>query len=138
MDLNRLKYIKALILLLILPNTSFAGISIELNKAEQVNDACRVFLVIKNTSEHAFSSIKLDLVLFNQDDVIHKNMAMELAPLEQQRKSVKAFDLKNYQCGEVGSLLVNKVIQCNTSTNADLDCMSLINLSTKNNIQITK
>ena len=138
MKLNNIKLVNALIVLMLLPCTSFAEVNIELNKVEQINDACRVFLVIKNNSNYDFNALKPDIVLFNQDDVIHKNMAIELAPLEKKKKSVKAFDLKNYQCANLSSLLVNKFIQCDSITSNDLDCMSLIHLTTKNNILITK
>ena len=138
MKIINLTLIKVLIILIILPSTSIAGVNIELNKVEQINEACRVFLVIKNNSSHDFNALKLDLVLFNQDDVIYKNMLVELAPLESEKKSVKAFDLKNYQCAHLSSLLVNKIFQCNSTTATDLDCMELINLSTKNDILITK
>ena len=124
--------------LAILPSATFANIDIELNKTEQQNKSCRVYLVIKNDSNFYFSAFKLDAILFNKDDIINKNVAINIAPLQQNKKIVKAFDVKNVQCKNMGSILVNKIMQCETDTDTNPDCMSLLELSSKNDIVITK
>ncbi len=113
------------------------NLSIELNKNEQRGNDCRIYLYAQNNSKHAFSSLKLDLVLFNQKGIINKNMALNLAPLPIAKKSVKAFDLKNTACKQIGSILINKVMQCEADSNKLDNCLQLLSLSSKTNTRFT-
>jgi len=114
------------------------NLSIELNKNEQRGNDCRIYLYAQNNSKHAFSSLKLDLVVFNQDGIINKNMALNLAPLPIAKKSVKAFDLKNTTCKQIGSILINKVMQCEADPNKLDNCLQLLSLTSKTNIRFTQ
>jgi hypothetical protein len=133
---NSIKFLATLTLLI--PNFAFASVMVELNKLEQKPSACRIYLVIENTSNLSFNSFKLDVVLFNKEAIISKNMAVELAPLPLTKKSVKAFDAKNIQCENIGSLLINKIYQCSAESGDQENCLSLLNLSSKNSIPVRK
>src|SRR3546814_13412190 len=52
-------------------------VSIELNKREPQESACRAYLVVKNTGERAFDSRKLDLVMFDRGGVVAKRLAVQ-------------------------------------------------------------
>ncbi len=126
-------------LLLAFPATAeMRVLEIELNKIEQRDQACRVYLFAKNKTQQKFTSFKLDVVLFNQNGIIQKNMAVNIAPLPVAKKIVKAFDLKQLDCDAIGSLLVNRVIECETASNDAPDCLSLLKLSSKNRIPFSK
>lgn len=114
------------------------ALEIELNKVEQRKQTCRVYLFAQNKTQQEFTSFKLDVVLFNQNGIIQKNMAVNIAPLPVAKKIVKAFDLKNLECDSIGSLLVNRIINCETVTNDSLNCLSLLQLSSKNKIPFSK
>lgn len=113
------------------------NLNIELNKSEQRGNDCRIYLYAQNNSKYAFNSLKLDLVIFNQNGIINKNMALNLAPLPATKKSVKAFDLKNTACKQIGSILINKVMQCGTNSNKLDNCLQLLSLSSKTNTRFT-
>ncbi|MEM7027339.1 MAG: hypothetical protein AAF410_03825 [Pseudomonadota bacterium] len=121
-----------------LPAIAIANVNIELNKTEQRNNSCRVYLVIKNDTDLAFNTFKMDMVLFNKEDIISKNMALNIAPLQSAKKIVKAFDVKNIKCDGIGSILINKVMECEAEPNSNSDCIAMINTSSKNNISISK
>lgn len=120
------------------PGIAIANVNIEINKTEQKEKSCRVYLVVKNDSALSFNTFKMDMVLFNQDDIIIKNMALNIAPLQSEKKIVKAFDLKSTKCNAVSSILVNKIMQCDAKEEKKPDCISMIKLSSKNDISISK
>lgn len=92
-----------------------AGVAVELNKLEQVEDACRAFLVIENGLEAGFETLALDLVVFDADGVIAERLAVDLAPLAAGKTSVKAFDIAGLACAEAGRFLMNGVLDCRTA-----------------------
>ena len=135
-NMNMLKIIFLAVCLF--PGIAIANVNIEINKTEQKEKSCRVYLVVKNDSDLSFQNFKMDMVLFNQDDIIIKNMALNIAPLQSEKKIVKAFDLKNIKCETVGSILVNNIMQCDAKEKSKPDCISMIQLSSKNDITISK
>lgn len=120
------------------PGIAIANVNIEINKTEQKEKNCRVYLVVKNDSAFSFDTFKMDMVLFDQDDIIIKNMALNIAPLQPEKKIVKAFDLKSTKCNTVSSILVNKIMQCDAKEEKKPDCISMIKLSSKSDISISK
>ena len=69
-------------------------------------------MVVNNSSETAYQSFKIDLVLFQTDGVIGKRFSIDLAPLKPKKKSVKLFEIDGIQCDKIGSLLINDVMEC--------------------------
>jgi hypothetical protein len=114
------------------------SIAIELNKLEPQGNQCRAYLVIQNKSSTNFSELKLDLVLFQLDGVIGRRFAVELAPLKANKRTVKLFDLEGTACDQVGSFLINDVMECKAESEAVNDCLQNITASTLTNVQLTK
>jgi hypothetical protein len=104
--------------------TAHAGaLAIELNKLEPQKDSCRAYVVVTNNSSTAYQSLKLDLVLFQPDGVIGRRFALDLGPLRAQKRSVKLFDI-DMPCDQVGSLLINDVLECNGETGSIPNCLA--------------
>jgi hypothetical protein len=104
--------------------TAHAGaLAIELNKLEPQKDSCRAYVVVTNNSSTAYQSLKLDLVLFQPDGVIGRRFALDLGPLRAQKRSVKLFDIDT-PCDQVGSLLINDVLECNGETGSIPNCLA--------------
>jgi hypothetical protein len=114
------------------------SISIELNKLEPQGQQCRAYLVIQNKGDTNYSELKLDLVLFRPDGVIGRRFAVELAPLKANKRTVKLFDLEGTACDEVGSFLINDVMECKAESGPVTDCLQSIVTSTLTNVQLTK
>lgn len=114
------------------------SISIELNKLEPQGQQCRAYLVIQNKGDTSYSELKLDLVLFRPDGVIGRRFAVELAPLKANKRTVKLFDLEGTACDEVGSFLINDVMECKAESGQVADCLQSIVPSTLTNVQLTK
>lgn len=118
--------------------TAAPAISVELNKLEPVDKGCRVYTVVDNPSATTFQTLKLDLILFHTDGVIGRRLALDLAPLKKEKKTVKMFDLEGTPCEKIGSFLVHDIMECKSEAGALDKCLDAISLKSLSNVQITK
>jgi hypothetical protein len=114
-----------------------AGLTIELNKLEPQKDSCWAYVVVTNNSSTAYQALKLDLVLFQPDGVIGRRFALDLGPLKAQKRSVKLFDLDT-PCDQVGSLLINDVLECNGETGSIPNCLADLTATSLAKAKLTK
>jgi hypothetical protein len=114
------------------------NIAIELNKLEPHNSDCRAYFVIDNKNDKSYDALKLDLVLFRPDGVIGQRFAVELAPLKAKKRTVKLFDVAGTACDDVGSFLINDVMECKAETGDVTDCLQDISVSSRTNNQLSK
>ena len=115
-----------------------ASLHIELNRLEERDDGCRVHLVLENTSPHAYSSYRLDLVIFAVDGVIARRVALEAAPLRANKTVVKEFELEGLACSRVGRLLLNDVSACASDTGEAHDCVAATRVSSRHGVSFIK
>ncbi len=113
-------------------------LGLELNKLEPQDKNCRAYLVVTNEGDTVYEAFKLDLVMFGPDGVIGKRFALDLAPIKADKKTVKLFDLDNVACDQVGSFLINDVMECKAGAAEADDCLSHLSLSSKGEVKITK
>ena len=104
---------------------------LELNKVEQVDNACRAYLLFENNNDTAFSDFRLDLVLFSPDGVITRRIAVDAAPLRAGRPTVKLFDLTDLNCDSIQRILVNDVAPCTDGSGAREDCVEILGLRSR-------
>ncbi|MFA5950185.1 MAG: hypothetical protein WC807_07870 [Hyphomicrobium sp.] len=114
------------------------ALSVELNKLEAQGNGCRAYVVVQNDSQTQFQSLKLDLVLFQQDGIIGRRFAIDLAPLKAQKRTVKLFDLEGIACDKIGSLLINDVVECKADTGPVDDCLGGMTVKSLTNVQLSK
>lgn len=114
------------------------GISLELNRVEDQGTACRVYFVLDNATADAFESFKLDLVAFGRDGVILRNVATEMGPLRPSKKIVKRFDLADLPCAGLGAILVNDVLDCRSGEAARTDCVDLLTVTSRAEVELAK
>lgn len=114
------------------------SIAIELNKLEPQGKTCRAYIVIQNKGTTNYQELKLDIVLFKSDGVIGKRFAVDLAPLKADKRTVKLFDIEDTACEEVGSFLINDVMECKAETGPLTDCLKDLNVSSRTNVELTK
>lgn len=106
-------------------------VSLELNKLEQVEDACRAYLVLQNGTETTFGELELDIVLFDREDVIQRRLAVNTAPLRAGKTTVKAFEIDRQRCDAVGRVLLNDVLKCSSDEGRRDDCLGLVSVSSR-------
>jgi hypothetical protein len=114
------------------------GLSVELNKLEPQERGCRAYVVVTNKTSTAYQALKLDLVLFQTDGVIGRRFAIDLGPLKPDKRTVKLFDLDATPCDQVGSFLINDVLECKTESEPITDCLAGITPTSLTKAQMTK
>lgn len=120
------------------PTGAAAKIAVELNKLETQQSSCRAYLVIDNQSEKSYDVLKLDLVLFQNDGIIGRRFALDLAPIKGKKRSVKLFDLDGVKCEAIGSFLINDIMECKSGGTDESACLDRLALSTRSNVQLSK
>ena len=114
------------------------GVTLELNKLEKSDKGCRAYVVVTNTSKSTYDAFKLDLVMFQSDGIIGRRFALDLAPVRPDKRSVKLFDLDGANCEEIGSFLVNDIMECRTSTGPATDCLANLKVKSLTKVEISK
>ena len=109
-------------------------VSVELNKLESTEGACRSFLVIANPTAAAIAALTLDLVVFDTEGVIARRLAIDLAPVRAESMSVKAFDMTGLDCTRIGRVLMNGVLACE-GDGADTPCEGPPSVSARGDVQ---
>jgi len=114
------------------------AISVELNKLEPQQNGCRAYVVVTNKGATEYQVLKLDLVLFQPDGVIGRRFAVDLGPLKPDKRSVKLFDIDNARCDQIGSFLINDVLECKAGQESKSDCLANITPSSLTKVQLIK
>ena len=76
--------------------------------------------------------------MFQSDGIIGRRFALDLAPVRPDKRSVKLFDLDGAQCEEIGSFLVNDIMECRTSTGPATDCLARLKVKSLTKVEISK
>ncbi len=117
---------------------SAGGISLELNKLEASDKGCRAYVVVSNPTSTTFDAFKLDLVMFQTDGVIGRRFALDLAPLRPSKRAVKLFELDGTKCDEIGSFLINDIMECRADGTAADDCLAKMKVNSLTKVEISK
>ncbi len=111
---------------------------IELNRLEERDVGCRVHLVLENKSPRAYTSYRLDLVIFSSDGVISRRLAVETAPLRANKTMVKEFELANLSCKLVGRILLNDIPACASDAGEMDECVTITRVSSRASVAFVK
>ena len=116
------------------------GIMIELNKAEDTaEDSCLAAFVVRNDMADPLDRFSLDLYVFDSEDIIARQLVIDLAPLRAEKTTVVRFPLLSQPCATIGRVLINDIPSCRSATTGeDLDCLSGLEVSSRNRIGLTK
>ncbi len=115
-----------------------AGVRVELNKLEEHQGNCRAYLLLQNRSGRAYSSFKLDLVMFDTDGIVARRLAVEGAPLPDAKTSLRVFDVPDLKCAGIGRILLNDVLNCGKSAADRSACLAAIRTTSRSAAQLVK
>jgi hypothetical protein len=101
---------------------------LEVNAAETANNRCLLTFLIENKTSKAIDSLKLELALFNPENIIQRRMVIEMGPLRGMRTIVRTFPAEG-ECGQTGAILVNDVVACSAGDPGE--CMDGLALSSR-------
>ena len=119
-------------------SASAEDITLELNKLEKSEKGCRAYIVVSNPTSSSYDAYKLDLVLFQTDGVIGRRLALDLAPVRADKRTVKLFDLEGTDCDGIGSFLVNDVLDCRTNAGPVNSCLAGLKVRSLTKVDISK
>tara|TARA_Y100001934_G_scaffold226447_1_gene271676 strand:+ start:176 stop:601 length:426 start_codon:yes stop_codon:yes gene_type:complete len=114
------------------------GISLELNSAKTVSEACETSFVVRNGLPHTLDRFQLDLYVFDTDGVIKSRSTIDLAPLRADKSTVLAFRLHAAPCASVSKVLVNDIPFCRAESGTVLDCLAGLSVSSRHSIEMAK
>jgi hypothetical protein len=114
------------------------SITLELNKLEPSDKGCRAYVVVSNSSANALDAFRLDLVMFQKDGVIGRRFALDLGPLRPSKRAVKLFEMDGTKCEDIGSFLVNDVMECRAGGAAVDDCLARLKVNSLTKVEISK
>lgn len=121
------------------PQAPKTDVAVELNKLETLKNGCRAYIVVNNTSQTEFKTLKLELALFRPDGIIGRRVAIDLAPLRAAKRTVKLFDMDGIACDQVGSVLINDVLECSKQGGGDEpDCLGRLSASSRTKAELLK
>lgn len=120
------------------PAQDATQIAVELNKLETIESGCRIYVVVDNKSETDFKTLKLDLVLFRTDGIVDQRFFVDLAPLRNHKRIVKLFELNKVACDDIGSFLVNDVVECRSESENVDGCLARMSVSSLAKAALTK
>lgn len=114
------------------------GLRVELNKLEPIDSACRAYLMFENHTDVNFTSLKLDLVMFDPQGIINRRLAVEGGPLPASKTSVKLFDIEGVSCSDVDRVLLNGILNCTSAQGERSDCLGLVETTSRNSTDFFK
>ena len=113
-------------------DTALSGsITIELNRLEPLDDACRVYFVIGNQTETTLTSLQPDVYVFDPDGVILRRLAFDTPPMPPGSQRVRVLDLAGNACSQVGRMLMNGLLLCETEAGPRDDCGTVLTTSSR-------
>ncbi|MYZ49558.1 hypothetical protein [Propylenella binzhouense] len=108
------------------------AISLELNKLEGAQGACRAYFLVQNEMPVALDEMRLDVFLFDRSSVVLRRVALTYSDIRSNRMKVALFDLPDLDCGKIGRLLVNDVLACTIEGGKPIpDCADLLTVSSR-------
>lgn len=114
------------------------GLSIELNKVEDIDGNCVASFVVENGLGQELDRFNLDLFIFDDKGVITRQVLLDLAPLRKDKTSVARFVLTNGACADTAKVLVNDIPACRASDGQNLDCLKNLAVFSRSPIQLLK
>ncbi|MBY8977091.1 hypothetical protein KHP62_14835 [Rhodobacteraceae bacterium NNCM2] len=127
------------VLALLIPVAGHAAdgnVRVELNKLVPQDNACQAYILVENGSAKSFSTLTLDLVMFDPDGIISKRLAVDLAPLRAGKTSVKVFGIDAIACDGLSRILVNEILSCEADGAAQSACLDMIETSARGSVEL--
>ncbi len=104
---------------------------VELNRLEESGENCKSYFISRNQTEMAFERLRLDLVLFDAEEIVLKALAIEAAPIAAGKTKVNVFEIDGVACGSISKILLNHVSACIDADGERRNCEAVIELTSR-------
>ncbi len=108
-----------------------AGLTVELNKFEDVDGGCQTFFLFQNATGQNFEGFEMSLAILSTDGVIGRLLTIDAAPLPANRTTLKLFEIPETQCSDIGEILLHDIGSCKPQNAEEMDCFGILTLSSR-------
>lgn len=112
------------------------ALSLELNTATDIDNACRLSFLVRNETQNDIGSFVVETVIFTPDFQVERMTLFDFQAVPQGRPRVRQFDLSGTPCAGIGSLLINGVETCTGESVSAEACQSALSLSSRSDIKV--
>jgi hypothetical protein len=113
-------------------------LTIELNKLEPTDTACRINFVVRNETQAPFTEVLTELVFFDKESVIMARQTLDLGHLKPNKTLVLAFPVAAVKCEQLGKVLLNKIVRCGHPSDKNADCTDGASVTFKGDVPFFK
>lgn len=107
-------------------------LTVELNKFEEVEEGgCRAFFLFRNRTGLTLEGFKMSLAMLDTDGVIDRLLTIDAAPLPAARTTLKVFEIPEMSCSGISEILLHEIASCKPQNAEEIDCFSIINLTSR-------
>jgi hypothetical protein len=107
-------------------------LTLELNRIDQIETACRFTFLAENALETDLSAFTVETVIIDTAGVVERLTLFEFGELPRDAPRVRQFDVPSLACADVGRVLINGVADCGGIEN----CAAAITLSNRTEIDL--
>ncbi len=107
------------------------ALKLELNTAQQQENACRIAFVMQNRLATAIEKLVFELVVFDTNKRVSRILAIDIGALPKGKTRVRQFDLTGIRCDKIGRLLLNDIKHCAGSGLTAALCLSRTKTSSR-------
>lgn len=105
------------------------AISIELNKAANTEQGCRLTFVVKNDTQSLLEKTSYEIAAFDTSKTVMKLLVFEFGRLPVQKTKVVEFALAGVACADISRILVNTAPECIADGSASTICLDALRTS---------
>ena len=114
------------------------AVNIELNKLSDAGGGCQAYFLFDNQGADGYGKLKIDLVVLNSDAVFERWFVLNAAPLEAKKRTMKMYEFSQLSCDEIGSFLINGVVECQQGRRSKKDCGRRLVPSSRVGVELVK
>lgn len=114
------------------------AVGIELNKLSDAGGGCQAYFLFDNQGTDGYGKLKIDLVVLNSDAVFERWFVLNAAPLEAKKRTMKMYEFSQLSCDEIGSFLINGVVECQQGKRSKKDCGKRLVPSSRVDVELIK
>ncbi|MDP5348764.1 MAG: hypothetical protein NWQ32_10275 [Paracoccaceae bacterium] len=108
------------------------GLSLELNRIDALDGACRLTFLAQNTLGSDLETLSLETVLIDTKGRVERLTLFEFGALPDGVPRVRQFDVPGLVCDDLGRVLINGVAACS----AGAACQQRLELSTRTDVEV--
>lgn len=110
-------------------------IMLELNRAEDAAEACRLTFVASNGLDRVIDELTLEIVLFAADGLVDRITAFSFGAMAAGKTVVRQFAVPDARCEGLGRVLVNGVAACQADGLSPATCQTLLRTKARGDLQ---